>query len=527
LTLEFKFPDTGEGVTEGTFLEWLVETGEEVEEDQPVAEVETDKAVVDVPAPTSGTIKELKAEPGDNVKVGDVILVMDDGDGSGGNSESGGQEEGSEPGKEETSESSEETNSPEEDSGDAEDNDTEEEEPATESDDSNAGDESQPETSKVSTSSSSGVLALPKVRKLAEDKGVDIGKVSGSGKDGRVTENDVLQAAGDPSAKAEVSEDKVDVSNEADSESGGDSNVSTPENVQATPATRKLAREKGVDLSNVNGSGQGGTITRDDVIAAAEGTGGKEKESGGEEQKQAPSGSLEQTEEGEVERVKMSGIRKTIASRMTESRFTAPHVTHVEKVDITKLVELREEKKEDVEAHLTYLPFIMKATVLALEEFPELNAELDDENDEVVLKKYYNFNIAVDTENGLMVPVVNGVDEKSIVELAGEIEDVAGRTRDGDISAGEMKGGTFSITNLGVIGGEEFTPIINYPQTAILGIGRIAETAEVVDGEVVPRKTVKLSLSYDHRVVDGATAARFMNKVAENLADPGHMLMEL
>ncbi|MFB6242240.1 MAG: 2-oxo acid dehydrogenase subunit E2, partial [Candidatus Nanosalina sp.] len=171
--------------------------------------------------------------------------------------------------------------------------------------------------------------------------------------------------------------------------------------------------------------------------------------------------------------------------------------------------------------------FIMKAAVEALEEYPKLNAELDTEKDEVVEKKYYDFNIAVDTDLGLLVPRIKNVDGKSIVELAEDVSEKAEKAKNGELSGKEMENGSFSITNLGVIGGEEFTPIINYPQTAILGVGRIGETAEVVDGEVVPRTTVKLSLSYDHRVVDGATAARFMNEVIENLENPEKMLLEL
>jgi pyruvate dehydrogenase E2 component (dihydrolipoamide acetyltransferase) len=261
------------------------------------------------------------------------------------------------------------------------------------------------------------------------------------------------------------------------------------------------------------------------VLTAAEGgTSGKDADA---EKRTGEPSSLETTEEGKIERVEMSGIRKTIASKMEESRFTAPHVTHVEKADVTELVELRNQKKEEVDVHLTYLPFIMKAVVLGLKEFPNLNAELDEENSEIVRKLYYNFNMAVDTENGLMVPVIKDVDDRNILELAEQIVEKAEHAKDGGLEPDEMKGGTFSITNLGVIGGEEFTPIINYPQTAILGIGKIQETAEVVDGMVQPRNTVKLSLSYDHRVVDGAEAARFMNAVVENLENPEKMLLKI
>ncbi len=513
MALEFEFPDTGEGVTEGTFLEWLVEEGEGVEEDQAVAEVETDKAVVDVPAPASGTIKELKAEPGDTVKVGQVILVMDTG-------ESGGAQDT-------TDESGEEI------------------EAATETETSETGEkaeepdkEGKDGSKQVGTTTSGDVLALPRVRHLAEEKGIDLASIK-TGE--RITEEEVLEAA--DGAKKEGEGEKETQSGEktvehaSSGETIGSKKVAeTPGDVLATPAVRKLARQKGLDISTVKGSGRDGKITRQDVLDAAEG--GKEgaktaEETGPETESESGTepvsseGKTVSTEEGEVERVPMSGIQKTVAERMSESKFTAPHVTHVEKAEVTKLVELRNEKKEEVEVHLTYLPFIMKAAMLALEDFPELNAELDEKEEEFVLKKYYDFNIAVDTEHGLMTPLIEEVDEKSIIELAGQIVEKAEKAKQRELSPRELRTGTFSITNIGAIGGEAFTPILNYPQTAILGVGKISETAEVVDGEVEPRHTVKLSLSYDHRVVDGATAARFMNRLVENLEDPEHMLMEL
>ncbi|MFB6292269.1 MAG: 2-oxo acid dehydrogenase subunit E2 [Candidatus Nanohaloarchaea archaeon] len=494
--LEFEFPDTGEGVTEGTFLEWLVEEGEEVDEDQTVAEVETDKAVVDVPAPKSGTVNALKAEPGDTVKVGEVIMILETGDGETGKEEAD-EEEESVADEPETDEAGDEPPA----------------EPEEETVEENGKEE--PETTGAPDSD---VLALPKARKLAEEKGVDIGKVSGSGPEGRVTEEDVRAAAGEGSAEKEQPE--PDPEEEAMEEASEQETPGTPEDVDATPSTRKLAREKGVDLAEIEGSGRGGKITRDDVLEASG--------SGQEKRDRSPATSTsEQTEKEEVERIKMSGVRKAVADKMEESRLNVPHVTHVEKADVTNLVDLRERLKDKVEPHLTYLPFIMEAVRSAMENHPRLNAELDAENEEIVLKNYYDFNIAVDTERGLMVPLVEEVGEKSIVELASSIEEKVEKTRNGDIRADEMRPGTFSITNQGVIGGEEFTPIINPPQVAILGVGRISETAEVVDGEVTPRHTVKLSLSYDHRVIDGADAARFMNEVVENLENPEEMLIEL
>jgi pyruvate dehydrogenase E2 component (dihydrolipoamide acetyltransferase) len=474
--MKFEFPDTGEGVTEGQFLEWLVEEGEEVEEDQAVAEVETDKAVVDVPAPADGKIKNLKVEPGDTVKVGQVILEIEV------------------------------------------ENETEKETAL------NTEKEIDHSKSKTGSSSSADVLALPKVRHLAAEKEVDLASIK-TGE--RITENEVLEAAEDETKHIQQKEESEVEQKNLKKEESSETSISTSEDVLATPSVRKLAREKGIDIEKVDGSGRDGKVTREDVLNFDE----VEKDQGVEVPDTDKDDNIEDQgsvdTDKEIERVEMSNIRKTVASRMEKSRFTAPHVTHVEKADITKLVELREKKKEEVDVHLTYLPFIMKALVSGLKEHPNLNAELDEENDEIVRYHSYDFNMAVDTKRGLMVPKIDNVDEKSILTLADEIVDKAERAKSGGLSSEEMESGTFSITNLGVIGGEEFTPIINHPQVGILGIGKIQETAEVVDGEVVPRNTVKLSLSYDHRVVDGADASKFMNEVVENLEDPEKLLMSL
>lgn len=363
--------------------------------------------------------------------------------------------------------------------------------------------------------SSDNVLALPKVRKIAEENGVNLESIK-TGE--RITEQEVLEAADQDMSETDTA--TPDESSEKEEIEESETDVPDTSDVNAMPSVRKLAREKAIDITTVEGSGRGGKITREDVLSAAE-SGNKT----GDRMKKESFESITQT--GQEERVEMSNIRQMTAERMEKSRFTAPHVTHVDTADVTRLVELREEEKDDLDVHLTYLPFIMKSAALALQEYPELNAELDQQNDEIILKKHYDFNIAVDTDQGLLVPLIEDVDQQNIIELAEEVGNKAGKAKHGELSPEEMANGTFSITNLGVIGGEEFTPIINYPQTAILGIGKIQQTPEVIEGEVVPRSTVKLSLSYDHRVVDGATAARFMNKIIENLEDPGKMMIEL
>ncbi|MFB6115570.1 MAG: dihydrolipoamide acetyltransferase family protein [Candidatus Nanohalobium sp.] len=462
MTLEFEFPDTGEGVTEGKLLDWKIEEGETVEEDQILAEAETDKAVVEVPAPANGTIKKLKASPGDKVEVGQVILEMETG-------EEVKEEQSQEAG-------SEETESEEEDV----------------------------DRSSFSSSTSGDVLALPKVRKMAEEKGVDLAEIK-TGE--RITEEELLEYAEEE--KSETSEKEVSSSTETPDESRGS---------EASPSVRRLAREKGVDISEVEGSGRGGEVLRNDVLEAA---------GEGEQESEAKEAHSAETEEGEVERVEMNQVKQMTGSKMKKAKFTAPHVTHMDRADVTRLVKLRESVKQDIDEHLTYLPFIMKACYVAMKDHPNLNAELDEEKDEIVRKKYYDFNIAVDTDRGLLIPKIEDVDDKNLVQLASSISNKVDKAQNSNLRPQDMQGGTFSITNIGAIGGEGFTPIINYPQVAILGVGKIQETAEVVDGEVQPRNTVKLSLSYDHRVIDGAEAARFMNDVIENLENPEEMLMEI
>ena len=468
MVLEFEFPDTGEGVTEGKLLDWKIEEGDEVKEDQILAEAETDKAVVEIPAPANGIIKKFKASPGDKIEVGQVILEME----TEGNVE---EEESSEEAEEEIEKEAQE-----------------EREEASDTD--------------FSSSHSENVLALPKVRKLAEEKGIDLADIK-TGE--RITEKELLDYA--ESEKSGGSQEASSTDLEVPDESRGSN---------ASPSVRRLAREKGLDISDISGSGRGGEVLRSDVLDAAE-SGGSVKE-----RPFSETHSVE-TKDREIERVEMNQVKKMTGSKMKKAKFSAPHVTHMDTADVSKLVKLRESVKENIDEHLTYLPFIMKACYVAMQDHPNLNAELDEESDEIVRKKFYNFNIAVDTDRGLLIPKIEGVDDKNLVELAGSISELVDKAQSGSISPQEMQGGTFSITNIGAIGGEGFTPIINYPQVAILGVGKIQETPEVVDGEVEVRNTVKLSLSYDHRVIDGAEAARFMNDIIENLEEPEEMLMEI
>jgi pyruvate dehydrogenase E2 component (dihydrolipoamide acetyltransferase) len=292
--------------------------------------------------------------------------------------------------------------------------------------------------------------------------------------------------------------------------------------VLAMPAVRKLARELKVDLGTIKGSGPGGRITKEDIQKAAQK--GEEKPP-----EKAVKAARKYDMYGYVDRVPLRGMRKTIARSMVRSKYTAPHVTAMDEADITRLVALREKEKEKVAAkgvHLTYLPFVIKAVVAGLEEHPYVNASLDDETEEIILKKYLNIGVAVDTKDGLMVPVVKNAKEKSILQLADELSGLSEKARSRTIDLADLKGGTFTITNYGAVGGIFGSPIINYPEVAILGLGKIQEKPVVVEGSIEVRKVLPLSLSFDHRVVDGAEAARFLNTVIDHLEDPDLILLE-
>ncbi|MBB6730325.1 2-oxo acid dehydrogenase subunit E2 [Cohnella zeiphila] len=307
--------------------------------------------------------------------------------------------------------------------------------------------------------------------------------------------------------------------------------------VLATPSVRKFAREKGVAIAEVSGTGKNGRITREDVLAYAGGGAPAKAEasdaapSAGQAQAAAkPAAQAVQAGPGVEERVPFKGIRKAIANAMVKSAYTAPHVTLLDEVDVTALVALRSRSKAFAEkkgVKLTYLPFIVKALVAACREFPALNATIDEAANELVYKKYYNIGIATDTDNGLLVPVVFDADRKNIWTIANEIRDLAARGRDGKLAPNEIKGSTISITNIGSAGGMFFTPLINFPEVAILGTGRISEKAVVKNGEIVAASVMALSLSFDHRIVDGATAQNFLNYIKQLLADPELLVMEV
>jgi len=283
------------------------------------------------------------------------------------------------------------------------------------------------------------------------------------------------------------------------------------EGVLATPATRRLAREMGIDITKVRGSGSMGRITEDDVRNAT--SGGAQRSA----MATAPAASANE------ERVAVRGLRKIVAERMSKSIHTTAQVTHVDEADMTEVVALRDSLKAEGEKRgvkLTFLPLMVKAVIPALKEFPYANASLDEQANEIVLKKSYNVGIAIDTEGGLVVPVVKDADEKDVFEIAAEIQRLAAKARSGGLTLDDVHGSTFTVTNQGSVGGLFATPIINYPESAILGTHKISKRPVVRDGKVEARDVMFLSLSFDHRILDGAYAARFVNKLISVLQDP-------
>jgi len=528
---EFKLPDVGEGVAEGELVQWLVEPGDAVTEDQPVAEVQTDKALVEVPSPVNGTVTELRADEGDIIPVGDVMIVFREE----GEEEVEAEPEDGAPAESEAPEASAET--PPEPGTDGE-------EPPT------------PEGR---------VFASPSARRLARELGVDIAAVDGSGPSGRVTEGDVRAHAEDRTAETPADEpepgtEATDAEVEAGTSGTGTGTEPAAEpaphavesadrdRTLAAPATRRIAEEEGVDIDAVPATEErdgeafvtpaavreyaeaqrAAQAADTEALARREETGPTTREPA------AVPDTVEAAEaEGGTTTEPYRGVRRTIGEAMKESKYTAPHVTHHDEVDVTELVETREELKREAEEQgirLTYLPFVMKAAVAALKEYPLVNAALDEENEEIVKHHYYNIGVATATDVGLMVPVVENVDRKGLLQVASEMNERVQKARDRSISLEEMQGGTFSVTNIGGIGGEYATPIVNYPESAILAIGEIKKKPRVVevDGEerIEPRHVLTLSLSFDHRLIDGAIGAQFTNEVKKYLENPKLLLLE-
>jgi pyruvate dehydrogenase E2 component (dihydrolipoamide acetyltransferase) len=295
----------------------------------------------------------------------------------------------------------------------------------------------------------------------------------------------------------------------------------------ATPKTRALARRLGVDLGEVRGSGVGGRITDDDVQRAAD---GPPVPAAAPTAASEPVAVAESTPEGEIDRVPLTHLRKVIAGAMRTSKQVSAHVTHVEEADVTELYDSYRRVKADVESgggRFTLLPFFVKALVTVLKDHPIFNASVDESSEELLLKKFYNIGIAVDTAEGLIVPVIRNADRKDMLQLAAEISDLATRARERRLGLEELRGGTCTITNIGPLGGVFATPIINQPELAIVGLHKIQDRPVVIDGEIAIRKMMYLSVSFDHRWIDGAQGARFMTDLVKLVSDPGLLMARL
>lgn len=328
--------------------------------------------------------------------------------------------------------------------------------------------------------------------------------------------------------------EKKELSNEQPKESAKGS-----KRIIAMPSVRKFARDNEVNIAEVSGTGKNGRIVKEDIEAFLSGDQKpvevaietKVEEAAPNETKVEEKTSAPISLEGEFPetREKISGIRKAIAKAMVHSKHTAPHVTLMDEVDVTELVAHRK-KFKDIAAEknikLTYLPYVVKALVSTLREFPQLNTSYDDATSEVIQKHYFNIGIAADTDKGLLVPVIKHADRKSVFAISDEINTLAGKARDGKLSPAEMKGASCSITNIGSAGGQWFTPVINHPEVAILGIGRISEKPVIKNGEIVAAPVLALSLSFDHRMIDGATAQHALNHIKRLLSSPELLLME-
>jgi len=437
MAIEFILPELGENIDSGDVIKVLVAVGDSIQKDQPVLELETGKATVEVPSTVSGRISQILVKEGQRIAVGQPVLRLD---GAG----------------------------------------------AAEAPPAKEAPARQPATAPVEKAPPA---EAPKP-----------------------TAAPATAAPVAPPAPAQAP---------APPKSG----IPPP----AAPSVRKFAREIGIDLAAVPAGGPGGRITIDDVKAYSkrlnEGRIAAPVASGVVAAPPLPDFS----KWGPVEREAMSAIRKVTAQHMAVCWSTIPHVTQHDKADITELEKLRKrfsKKAEEVGGKLTPTAILLKVAASALKVFPKFNASIDTASNSVIYKKYYHLGVAVDTPRGLLVPVIRDVDKKNIIDLAVELTELAAKARDGKISPSDLQGGTFTLTNLGGIGGTYFTPIVNHPEVAILGVGRGVMEPVFVDGEFVPRLMLPLSLSYDHRLVDGADGARFLRWICEAINEPLLLALE-
>lgn len=484
----FKLPELGENVEAGTITKVMIDVGDTVEVDQPVLEIETDKAVLEVPSSVSGTVSKLLAKEGAEIRVGDPVFEYGE-NGAAKDTASDDSDEKAEAqpaDKEESSEADEEKD---------------DKKPAKK-----ASGKKQPDTKPAADASESG----------SDDEAVDE-SASKKTKD---------EPKGTEAAAAAASDRDDEPSSRQRRRQGGP--------VAAAPSVRGFAREIGIDINDVPGTGPGGRISLQDVKDFARNMNTDTRGPGVAAAPMSPQAAAavnlpDFSRWGEVEYEPMSGVRRRTAENMTLSWTTIPQVTQFDKANVTELEKLRKQFTKQVEAQggkLTMTAIIVKVIAAALRKFPQFNASVDMANNELIYKKYYNIGVAVDTDRGLLVPVVRDVDQKNLMDLSIEITELAARARDRKTKLEEMQGGTFTISNLGGIGGTGFSPIVNAPEVAILGISRTQVEPIFVDGSFQPSSMLPLSLSYDHRIIDGADGARFLRWVCEALQQPFLLFLE-
>jgi len=442
---EFKLPELGENISQGDLVRLMISPGTKVSEGQPVMELETDKAVVEVPSSVNGVVKEIMVKEGEKIKVGQVIFTLEGG----------------------------------------------------------------------------AAAAAP-----ARPRSAPVEHVSGQ-HGARLAFQAAIRAEGKTEEQA-LPPDQPHKSVPAFSMPAQLGKVAGTEHRQAVPAAphvRRLAREIGVDIYEVKGSGPGGRISEDDVkthaksLLAVASTAQATPRAGHFAQPQLP----DFAKWGKIERVSMRGVRRKTAEHLAEAWNTIPHVTQHDRADITELEQLRARfapKAEEAGGKMTVTAIALKVCAAALKVFPQFNASIDIDKEEIVYKQYINIGVAADTDRGLLVPVIRDVDKQNIVELAVALSQLSKKARDKKLTPADMEGGTFTITNLGGIGGVGFTPIVNYPEVAILGLSRSRMEPEWINGKFEPRLILPLSLSYDHRLIDGADAARFLRWIAEAFEQP-------
>ncbi|SRR5579884_3093509 len=488
MVTEFKLPELGEDIESGDVISIMVSVGDVITQDQPVMEIETDKATIEVPAPVGGVVKAIHVKAGQTIKVGQLLLTID---------------EGSE-GKEEKRV---------EDAG------------VKVKEDEEVKKEEKREVAQAKVKKEE-----PKSKPKKEEAKPKKQESEGEWIEEKRVEIEREEMKREPAERPIPKEKQGEVVEFSRKPKIG---VEPPRDLApAAPSVRRLARELGIDINQVPGSGPGGRISEEDVKNYVRYVITRGMESKPESQP-APAPAMpalpDFTKWGEIEREPMTNVRRKTAESVGFAWMAIPHVTQHDKADITGLEELRKsfgKKAEDMGGRLTVTAILLKVVASALKVFPKFNTSVDIANSEIIYKKYYHIRVAVDTERGLLIPVIRDVDRKNILDLSIELAQVSEKARNRKLTVEEMKGGTFTISNLGGIGGTYFSPIIYWPEVAVLGISRSRVEPVFADGQFKPRLMLPLSLSYDHRVIDGADGARFLRWVAEAIEQPFRLILE-